>query len=81
MEVIVTLRVPESTPLLTTIVLVYQASTSAICLRLVAVVTVFGESRVVMWAVLPADGAISMVAFLAGCVAHIAMLFHTFRAR
>ena len=81
MEVIVALGVPEGTPLLTTEFLVYLSSTSAISLRLEAVSTIIGESRLVMWAVLPADRAISMIAFLTGCVAHSAMLFITFRAR
>lgn len=76
MEVIVALGVPEGTPLLTTEFLVYLSSTSAISFRLEAVCTIIGESRVVMWAVLPADGANTVEALFAGWVALGSIFFH-----
>jgi len=68
MEVCVTTRVPESTPLFAASTLVDLTSTTAIGFRLVAVGSVITEASV-MGAVLPADGTNSIEASLAVGVA------------
>ena len=68
MEIIVAFGIPEGTPFLASSAFVHLASTSAISIRLVAVVAIITEA-LISWAVLPADGSKSRVAILAVRVA------------
>ena len=63
MEIIVAFGIPEGTPFLASSAFMNLASTSAISVRLVAIVAIITEA-LISWAVLPADGAEAGVAIL-----------------
>ena len=73
MEVIVALGVPKGSPFFTALALVHLTSATTVGIRFVAVSAVIAEALVV-WAVLPADGANARVALLAVGVAKSAIL-------
>ena len=68
MEIIVAFGIPEGTPFLASSAFVHLASTSAISIRLVAIIAIITEA-LVSWAVLPADGTETGVAIFAVRVA------------
>ena len=68
MEVFVALGVPKGAPFFTTLAFVNLAGATTVGIRFVAVSAIVTEA-LVMWAVLPADGANARVALLAVWVA------------
>ena len=68
MEIIVALGIPKGAPFLASSAFVHLASTSAISIRLVAIIAIITEA-LISGAVLPADGSKSRVAILAVRVA------------
>ena len=63
MEIIVAFGIPEGTPFLASSAFMHLASTSAISIRLVAIIAIITEA-LISWAVLPADGAEARVSIL-----------------